>query len=74
MSEIEAVDGDTKRVHIQRPERYWMATAELFPAMTDPDVLDYTDDVDSMGESFAATIRDNTRARPLVSLPGEPRR
>jgi hypothetical protein len=23
------------------------------------DVLDYTDDVDSMGKSFAATIRDN---------------
>jgi len=31
MSEIEAVGVDTKRVHIQRPERYWMATA-----MTDP--------------------------------------
>ena len=40
MSEIEAVDLDTKRVHIPRPERYWMATAELFPAMIDPDLHD----------------------------------
>ena len=40
MSEIEAVDLDTKRVHIPRPERYWMATAELFPVMIGPDLDD----------------------------------
>lgn len=40
MSEIEAVDLDTKRVHIPRPDRYWMATAELFLVMIDPDLDD----------------------------------
>ena len=40
MSRVEDIDVDSKRLHIPRPERYWMATAELFPAMIDPDVDD----------------------------------
>ena len=41
MSEVEDIDGndadvDSKRVHIPRPGRYWMATAELFPGMIAP--------------------------------------
>ena len=34
MSEIEAVDLDTKRVHIPRPERYWTAANARQTAMT----------------------------------------
>ena len=40
MSEVEDIDVNSKRLHIPRSERYWMATAELFPGMIDPDVDD----------------------------------
>lgn len=40
MSEVEGVNPISKRLHIPRPERYWMATAGLFPGMVDPDIDD----------------------------------